>query len=346
MTQARTTQISLADTPYYHCVARCVRRAFLCGYDEFSGRDYEHRRQWIVDKLKELSAVFSIDICAYAVMSNHYHVVLHVDTDTASQWTEQEVVERWTILFKKPVLIERYLRGEITTAGEREKIQEIIAQWRERLMDISWFMRCLNESIARMANKEDGCTGRFWEGRFRSQALLDESALLACMVYVDLNPIRANIAESPEESDFTSIQARLRHYAESIIAPDECAKETNAIHQTINQPSDLLPFIGGEHVDLPLGIAFALPDYLELLDWTGRAVREDKRGAIPAELEPIFQRLGFNKAQWLDTIQHFGRRYRLAAGAVDKLQAFSHQLGKCWSHGIGLSRQLYLQPSS
>ena len=342
MTQARASQISLTDTPYYHCIARCVRRAFLCGYDEFSGRDYEHRRQWIVDKLKELSAVFSIDVCAYAVMSNHYHVVLHVDTEAADLWDEHEIIDRWTALFKEPVLIERFLRGEATTQGELEKAHEIITLWRERLTDISWYMRCLNESIARMANQEDGCKGRFWEGRFRSQALLDDSALLACMIYVDLNPIRAGIANSPEASDFTSIQERLRHYAQSLQAATESTTETYP--DTTDQPSALWPFAGAEHYDSPPGIAFALPDYFELLDWTGRALREDKRGTIPTELAPIFQRLGFNHAQWLDTIQHFGRRYRLAAGAVDKLQALGTKLGRCWLQGIGVSRRLY-QPA-
>ena len=108
MTTPRATQVSLADTPYYHCVARCVRRAFLCGVDEFSGQNYEHRRQWIVDKLQSLSAIFSIDICAYAVMSNHYHVVLRVDTDVANAWSEREVAER-------------YLRGQSSSEAPANK---------------------------------------------------------------------------------------------------------------------------------------------------------------------------------------------------------------------------------
>ncbi|MBL1275311.1 MAG: hypothetical protein COB30_004435 [Ectothiorhodospiraceae bacterium] len=76
-------------------------------------------------------------------------------------------------------------------------------------MDISWFMHILNETIARKANAEDNCNGRFWEGRFKSQTLFDESVPAACMTYIDLNPIRAGMAKTPERSDHTSIQKRL-----------------------------------------------------------------------------------------------------------------------------------------
>ena len=154
MTQPRAHQVSLADTPYYHCVARCVRRAFLCGIDAFSGQNYEHRRQWIVDKLTSLSSIFSIDICAYAIMSNHYHVVLHVDAAASEAWSPAEVIERWTQLFSMPVLMERYLRGEACTDAEVSKVGEIVEMWRERLRDISWFMRCagqLNSSEVTLA---------------------------------------------------------------------------------------------------------------------------------------------------------------------------------------------------
>ena len=214
MTQARQQIVSLEDTPYYHCVSRCVRRAFLCGEDHVTGENYEHRKAWVVEKLKELTEVFAIDICAYAILSNHYHVILHVDTDRAKRWDQDEVIERWRKLFGGGVLIERYLAGQCTTQAVLDNVTEIAETWSARLMDISWFMRCLNESIARQANKEDNCKGRFWEGRFKSQALLDEHALLACMVYVDLNPVRAGMCETPEASDFTSIQQRLKAYKE------------------------------------------------------------------------------------------------------------------------------------
>ena len=175
MTYARKTQVSLTDTPYYHCTARCVRRAWLWGYDEYAGKDYSHRKQWVIDRLRALAELFAIQVCAYAVMSNHYHVVLYVDLAQAQAWSEDDVIQRWKRLFGLPSLVRRYVSDDsgAMTPAERDAVQSIIATWRRRLTEISWYMRCMNEHLARRANAEDGVMGRFWEGRFKSQALLD-----------------------------------------------------------------------------------------------------------------------------------------------------------------------------
>jgi putative transposase len=353
MTLARKQQISLEETPFYHCLARCVRRAFLCGEDSLTGQSFEHRKPWIVDKLKELAEIFAIDVCAYAVMSNHYHVVLRVDPARAQGWSDEEVIGRWRRLFRGGVLVERFLQGEATTRAERDKVAELTAQWRERLRDISWFMRCLNESIAHQANQEDGCKGRFWEGRFKSQALLDERALLACMVYVDLNPIRAGIAETPETSDYTSLQARIRAYAERIQPPNDsadCSPEaysppTLNIHS--ESPAPLLPFCGGEHIDTPaVGIPFTFADYLALADWTGRAIREDKRGFISAEVPPVLKRLGIEENAWVETVRDYGRRFCRGVGPAERLRRLAGRWGQRWLWGLKPSKVLYPRPNT
>lgn len=174
MTTARSQLISVEATPYYHCVSRCVRRSFLCGYDERAQTSYEHRRDWVEKRLKLIAQVFCIDVCAYAIMSNHYHLVLHINTERARLLSDHEVIERWLTLHRAPVLIQRFLKGETSTEAEQKACLTIIQTWRERLCSISWFMRLLNQYIANEANREDGCTGHFWEGRFKSQALLDE----------------------------------------------------------------------------------------------------------------------------------------------------------------------------
>lgn len=209
MTLPRRQLVSLSDTPYYHCVSRCVRRAYLCGVDHLTAKNYEHRRDWLEVKLHHTAEIFAVKICAYAVMSNHYHVVLHVRSDISDEWSEIEVVRRWSKLFKGTLFSQKLLNGDSLTHCEWTVLRKDIKQWRQRLTDISWFMRIVNESIARQANKEDRCTGRFWEGRFKSQALLDERAILSCMAYVDLNPIRARMAKTPESSIHTSIHRRL-----------------------------------------------------------------------------------------------------------------------------------------
>ncbi|MCU7849527.1 MAG: transposase [Candidatus Thiodiazotropha sp. (ex Lucinoma kastoroae)] len=335
MTISRKQQICLEETPYYHCISRCVRRAFLCGEDEFTGRNYEHRRDWIVEKLKQLDKVFSISICAYAVMHNHTHTVLKVDREAALKWCDEEVISRWTNLYKPSPIINRYLNGIKQSKAELDVVAEAIEKWRHRLYDISWLMRNLNESIARQANKEDNCTGKFWEGRFKSQALLDDAALLTCMSYVDLNPIRAKLADRPEESDFTAIQDRIRHYKKTL---DQTGNRAEA---ATTAPAHLLPFVGGEHQDKAPGLNFSLPDYLELTDWAGRAIREDKSGAIPSELSPILERLNIDPEAWLDSVKNYDKNYNTVIGTREGIKQFTQSIGRKWFCLSGFSLQIY-----
>ncbi|MEW8152488.1 MAG: transposase [Candidatus Thiodiazotropha endolucinida] len=316
MPKPRKAQVSLETTPYYHCVSRCVRRAFLCGVDSHTGKSYEHRRQWIVNRMKELVEIFAIDICAYAVMSNHYHVILHVDIKDAAEWSEEDVIERWERLFSLPVIVQRYRSMETITSVERDAVSELVSRWRHRLHDISWFMRCINEPIARQANQEDGCTGRYWEGRYKSQALLDEKALAACMAYVDLNPVRAGMAETPEQSEFTSIAERTSRL-----------ERDRDLENEANNLSGLYPFAGNPRENMPKGLPFRLIDYLELIDWTGRAIVENKRGYIPGNQPPILERLQIDPQHWLYLTQHFESRFKGFVGACHKLKAACQHLG-------------------
>ena len=209
MTLPRSSLVCVDDTPFYHITSRCVRRSFLCGVDHTTGTDYSHRRLFIEQRIHLLSSVFAIDIAAYAVMSNHLHLVVKLSPEVIDEWSDHEVVNRWTCLFKGPLLIQKYSQGVILPSAEQQVANDIIDTYRLRLADLGWFMKCLNEPIARMANKEDGCTGHFWEARYKSQALLTEEAVLSCMAYVDLNPIRATMASTPENSEHTSIKERI-----------------------------------------------------------------------------------------------------------------------------------------
>ncbi|SBS36457.1 hypothetical protein MSP8886_03696 [Marinomonas spartinae] len=166
MPRARSLQVSLQDTPFYHCVSRCVRRAFLCGEDPVSGASFEHRRGWVEERLLFLASVFAIDVCAYAVMSNHLHVVLHIHAEKAAKWSTLEVLQRWHKLHKGTLFTQQYVRGESLPDYAMALVEASAEAYRSRLMDISWFMKELNEPIARQANFEDNCTGRYYSHRF------------------------------------------------------------------------------------------------------------------------------------------------------------------------------------
>jgi len=331
MTYARKSLVSLNDAAHYHVVARCVRRAWLWGFDKYAGRDFSHRKQWVLERLQLLTGMFAIDVCAYAILSNHYHLVVYVDQARAQAWSLQEVVAHWQRIFVAPPLVERWLSGQGSEV-ERVAAEAIIERWRERLFDISWFMRCLNEHIARRANLEDDCQGRFWEGRFRSQALLDDAGVLTAMAYVDLNPIRAGIAATPEESDFTSIYQRIR----DLKPVDDCTKQPDT-------PRARVPLVGfgASQTSTREVIPFSLTAYLELVDWTGRRIVAGKLGAIDPDIPPILRRLNIDAAAWEQLMQPSGNVFGRAVGHVACLRSHAQSLGQWWIRGLTWSRRLY-----
>ncbi|ARU54662.1 transposase [Oleiphilus messinensis] len=325
MPKPRKAQISLDATPYYHCISRCVRRSFLCGVDQYTGKSYEHRRQWVEDRLILLAHTFAIDVCAFAVMSNHTHTVLRINQSKAESWSTREVIERWHHIYAGNALSKRYLSGDTLLDCEHHQLNSLAKLWRVRLQDISWFMRSLNEPIARAANQEDQCTGRFWEGRFKCQALLDEQALAACLAYVDLNPIRAGIADAPESSSHTSVQKRIK------------AAKADAPHQ----PDYLLPFVGNPRKDQADGLQFSLQNYLELVDWTGRIQRDDKRGSISTALPSILQRLNIDESQWIQLTGKMESLFSTFVGRAKHVKIASKALGHRRVSGLAQCRSLF-----
>jgi REP element-mobilizing transposase RayT len=317
MTKPRSQQISLADTPYYHCVSRCVRRAYLCGKDKHSGKSYEHRREWVESRIQLLTQVYAIDVCAYAVMSNHTHLVLHVDLEKVKAWSKIEVIKRWHQLHSGTLLTHRFIAcSESLNPFELNTLYQTVEIYRQRLCDISWFMRDLNEVVARQANKEDECTGRFWEGRFKCQALLGEAALLAAMAYVDLNPIRAKMASTPETSAHTSVFHRIEHLKQS------------------KQPAYLLPFIGNSRKNIPKGLPFELDNYLQLVEMSGRAQHPNKRGKIEDNQFPLLNRLGINEQQWINLTSNLEKRFKGPIGNPNQLRVFQQHTGYKRHFGI------------
>ncbi len=322
MAQPRSQQVSLDATPYYHCISRCVRRAFLCGFDKFTDRSYEHRRDLIEKRLYELADIFCIDVCSYAILSNHYHCILHINQDKALRLSFDEVIERWHRLFKGSLYSQQYAKGEQLNKIEKQVLNRSVNKWRKRLFDLSWFMRCSNEPIARQANKEDGCKGKFFESRFTSQALLDDAALMTCMCYVDLNPIRAGIAKTPEQSPYTSIKQRIKAHIDN------------------TQPKGLFPFAGNPGKSMPEGIPFTQEDYFELVDRTAREQREGKTGFMDNPLSPILQRLGLSNDQWNKASSEFESVFSVFVGNSSAIELACEVFSKQWVNLQSHCRQL------
>ncbi|MEZ5443034.1 MAG: hypothetical protein R3F15_16300 [Lysobacterales bacterium] len=339
MTTARSVIAPPGSAGYYHCVSRCVRRAWLCGEDRLSGKCYDHRRDWVVTRVTELASIFGVRVLAYAAMSNHLHLALEFDPAWVEDWTDVECLERWLRLYCPADYSEQQKANRITNwLAQAERIQQI----RLRLTSVSEFMKCLNEHIARMANLEDGCTGRFWEGRFKCQRLLDEQAVLSAMVYVDLNPIREAMATDLESSDYTSIQQRLRETAERLGDVDK-----------------LLRPVTGVPGELALGIS--VRHYLGLVDWTGRVMHPTKRGRIEgtapsvldslglrdnAEQRPaLLDRMELSERAWTHQVKGTESDFYRVIGAAERILAYAEDIGQQWLQGIGVARLLSEQRS-
>ena len=308
MCRPRCQLVSLEDTPYYHVVSRCVRRSFLCGVDPHTGKSYEHRRSWIETLIHFLSSIFAIDIAAYAVMSNHYHIVLKIDPDQLSSLTDEDILRRWCALYHGPLIVQRMLIGDCLSDTERNQVSEFASVYRKRFGDLGWFMKCLNEPIAREANAEDDCTGHFWESRYKSQALKDERALLSCMAYVDLNPIRAQMSETPETSDYTSIKERAEPSLDLAASIASSFEASSSPKDLTRKP--LLQFKTPKKPTSAVELPFEWHDYLNLVDLTGRAVDPRKRGSISNRLPPILSRLEISEAEWVIESCNFEENFR------------------------------------
>jgi REP element-mobilizing transposase RayT len=339
--QARGEYLNPHEIQVVHAVQRCVRQAFLCGLDKNTGTDYEYRREWIRDRLEFLASVFGIDCLTYTVMSNHLHLVLRSRPDVVAQWSDEEVARRWWRVFPQ----KRDKNGHPTqpTGADLGMIVNHparLAQIRSRLSDVSWWMRCTAETIARRANKEEKTSGRFWQGRFRAQPILDEASLLACAAYVDLNPIRAAMAKTPETSEFTGAKDRIddlkdrsstagsthdwersrRRRKSGWLSPIEIDEKNDPVGADVNPT----PRRASQKGFLPI----SLTQYLELLDWTGRVIRSDKRGSIPAHLGPILSRIGMEAGVWCDLVKKFGRLFKRVAGTAEALAAEASRRGQ------------------
>ncbi len=337
MTVARSRIVDVSLSRWYHCISRCVRRAFLLGEGADSGTG--DRKEWIENRLKELDSIFAVSTGGFSVLDNHLHLLLRLDPAVAAAWSSEEVVLRWFKLFpprgpdRKPLLAAKLKE-------RKEKLMSDtawIAKTRERLCSLSWFMKCLKEPLSRLVNKAEKCTGAFFEGRFKSIAVLDEEALLAVCAYIDLNPVAAGIASTPEESPHTSVKARVENVRQQGRIEDVQAAQQGSIAgvQASSKLEDelwLVPIEDRRNKDsVREGIleGFTLGNYLMLVEHTGRMFREGK-ATVSTEMSNILERIGSSCEKWQERLErlHRGRLIgRFVASSRERLREAAHRLG-------------------
>jgi REP element-mobilizing transposase RayT len=332
MTIARAHLVDPAVTRWYHCITRCVRRAFLLGEGTID------RKAWIEHRLQKLAEIFAVSVAGFTILDNHLHLLVRLDPEVADQWSSEDVARRWGRLCPP----RDKTRKAIPVSDDWLQAQANNAAWiamvRQRLQSLSWFMKCLKEPLARLANREDQTGGAFFEGRFKSVAILDEEALVATCAYIDLNPVAAGIAEVPEASAHTSIQQRVEHVREQGRVADLNAAQAGSVagSQAAGGLEDglwLCPVEDRRRLDSAregMLEGFSLGNYLVLVDYTGRLFRQGK-AMISAELAGILDRLGSSAENWQSRLlQLAGGRLlgRYFAASRARLREVARRLGR------------------
>lgn len=308
------SEIEIEEESSYHCISRCVRRAYLYGDDKYSGKNFDHRKIWIRKRLIFLVRIFTIEVLAAALMDNHIHKLLRKRPDLLAKLSDEEVLKRWQKLYPPRVKIPLEV-----TLKDKNRITEL----RSRLCSLSWFMKSFNEYIARMANKEDKCKGRFWEGRFKSVRIVGQAALLGCAVYIDLNPIRAQKTKTPEDSEYTTAYERIKAYKKGI-------SEGSLWCAPISDTKSRKGFLN-----------MTLKEYLEILDVTGRELKKGKRGKIPNKIAPILERIGLQTDKWLHTTEQIGKCYSRISSQYENMKAYAEIHDKKWVKGFSFSQEMF-----
>ena len=346
---ARAEVFSPDEIAIVHVMNRTVRRCFLLGDDPVSGKNFDHRKDWMEDQLEIQARHFGIDLICYALMSNHFHLILRSRPDIVATCDDAEVARRWLMLCPKRKPSKRKSPKNGTKEAQppeptQAEINAItndpveLTELRSRLSDISWWMRLLSQKIGSRANRDDKEVGKFWQSRFKGVKLLDEASILACAAYVDLNPIRAAIAENLEGSVYTSAQQRVLEFkanANNRRLKGRSYKNGNQRPGLKSIARSLCP-VGLKEGPSGVGacvhnngyrasdkgfLRLSTTEYLELLDWTARKLKTGKRGATPKCAPPLFERLGIDERTWLELTRDFGRLFSTVAGKPTVIDA-------------------------
>ncbi|MEO1526882.1 MAG: hypothetical protein AAFX06_15705 [Planctomycetota bacterium] len=338
---ARSEVIDPNEVTIAHVINRTVRRCFLFGDDPISGKNFDHRKAWIEGLLKHFAAHFGIDLLCYSILSNHYHLILRTRPDIVSSWDDTEIARRWLKICPRRKINGKPGEPSISELDSIRNCPEKVAEIRSRLSSISWWMRLLNQRVAQRANKEDDESGRFWQDRYRAIRLIDEESLVACAAYVELNPIRAGIADTLEQSDHTSIQCRIASEVETRSAGER--RDAFLAKLTLDDTNPFTP-VSQSETGLRCSDKGFLPistsHYFELLDWTVRQLAIGKKIATPRSTPSILHRLGLTPSNWQSLVTQFSDCFCHIAGKADRVETMRSHRTKSRFNMRQCSRQL------
>ena len=300
----RKQQYDQDDPPWLRCISRCVRKSFLCG------DKYDHRRVWLEKRIEILAQLYHTDVTAYAIMENHFHIVMRPNVEKVAAMSDVEVANAWLSAMRPMKSDGTYTPVNIVSIDNAVADIEKIQLWRKRIGKVSWFMAALKAPLSRMANKEDNCSSHFWEGRYKSIPLLDRAALISCTVYVDLNPIRAGAADNIQNAQHTSIRKRAAAYAaqHSLEITSKCH---TAAHKVIDQQNELHEIIktskwltsittaSTENNGLTPGIS--IEQYIQLIDMTARSFTNKTKQLHP-QAQSTLTELNLNTETWMKSM--------------------------------------------
>jgi len=254
----------------------------------------------------------------------------------AKGWSDEEVVRRWARVSPPRDRSRRPVAVSKDWIQSRRKDTRGVATARERLQSLSWFMKSLKEPLARLANREEQTRGTFFEGRFKSVAILDDEALLATCAYIDLTPVAAGTAEVPEAGKHTSIRQRVEHVKAQGRARELKAARRGKVSGLsaaagLEEGLWLCPIEDRRRDSSREGMleGFSLGDYLLLVDHTGRFFRAEEAVVSP-ELAGIFERQGTSAENWQARLETLARGRMLGqffAASRARLREVAEHLG-------------------
>jgi REP element-mobilizing transposase RayT len=321
MVFARSVTLPHGSRGTYHVITRCARRTFLFG----DGR--EHRRGWLSESLSETIQHFGIDLVTYAIMSNHVHMVVRLRPERVDEWSPLEAARHALSVFPARSGWQNEALSMTATLVEGYSAHRAwLKQQCERLKSLSWFMRVVKQSIWRRAKAEDECRGHFWESRFHHVALLDEAAVIACMVYVDLNPIRAGMAKTIAKSDYTGGRGRLLlHDQAGDGAWGEGEKSLAQRMVSLRSVAPVHVVTGEEQTSWLNG-----PGYLQVLDATIAAISGAPKNTWHAHLMNACSHLAFDLDRWRAVMGEGGKFGGTALGSAATRQRLAHHVRREW----------------